>query len=100
MKKLTRAEIQSLSDAELNHWLSSYRAEPTGKLYSIPNYCRSLDDQFELAEKLNIYFEIRHYHKDKGVYRIDYNGFIERQAAKRTGAELLLEAIQELEVVK
>lgn len=105
MRILTRQEIQALSDNELNNKLSRFQTEPFC-LY--PSYCYSLDAQFELAQKFDEFqysvgwsaadvdcdynpymFFVRNLHNKYTIERAGKN--------KRTGAELLLEAIQELE---
>lgn len=109
MNKLTREQIQALNDDELNELLIK-------QFYKTPDftvdYCNSLDAQFELAEKFNTIA----YTVDRSPANVDLidneymftirnlsplGGRIQQAGkTKRTGAELLLEAIQELEEVR
>lgn len=71
------------------------------------NWEDSLDAQFELAEKFGILYSVVYSPNpvedlgsfDKFLFGVAVN-FDEHTKRKRTGAELLLEAIQELEEVK
>jgi len=129
MNKLTREEIQALSDDELDCWLlyckSKEHYDCLIKRYksiqfqslpeqiktincaneNFPSFANSLDAQFELAEKFDLYYVSVRYLTDKTYqFVVALKGETEPLEAfaetKRTGAELLLEAIQELEEVK
>lgn len=103
MKKLTREEIQALSDDDLNFRLigeiSHRRCSLIARPEDIHDYCNYLDAQFELAKKFGIYLALNNV-PEKDLYVFVTKDQCAEGPTKRTGAELLLEAIQELEVVK
>lgn len=115
MNKLTRKEIQKLSEDKLNWRLYQIRHRKKQnhlarildpRVFPSPcNYCKSLDAQFDLAEKMGLLLQVRLVDKlpkpFKYIFTINpYNWHLSKEAtggSKRTGAELLLEAIQEKE---
>lgn len=106
--------VTSFQDQKGRKIVTMYRAQNKGSGYSftsdtkshlLTDYCNSLDTQFKLAEKMDLTLRIERVHihnpeickfYDVTVW-INNNGINRQGNTKRTGAELLLEAIQELE---
>lgn len=101
MNIYTKEEIKALSDKQLDDLLGFYDCPEQVH----PIYSQSLDAQFELAKKFQLRYIVAKYPNcaDWGFNVATQNlrySLEEESTTKRTGAELILQAIQELKKTK